>query len=576
LLYWNFGRNKMAVQRFKLSLNNAVVPLLSTNAPRAVFVPQLDSAPRTPRYFVGTDASADFNTTQVIYAENVMPVAEGIRSVGYRTIIPANGNSDFSSVFPLRDADENVVLYSPSKGKNYIHNAATNSWTPSTIPAIIGFPLALNSFPAASKVSYAYVDGKTFVCYSRLTSLAGVDASLLFWDATTSTLAPAGVRIKNLPFAAGEIDGISSSNGYLLVWSKLSVAWAGFDGASFDFAPYANGAFTGAGVQIPEDIQGNITAVIGVAGGFIMFTARNAVGASYYAQSVASPWVFREIAGCGGLESYEQATVEGTLADVQAYTSSGMQSVSLNSSSLKHPAVSDFITGRKIERYKFGTHELYQAAVTLDFFTKVTNIGNRYVVISYGTYPGIYSYALVYDGALERWGKLRVIHSDCFHYTYGVQQAKLTYSMLGDVTYSDLAGVTYAVSSVASNALTSAQHSLAFLKKTGEVVVATWSDQARTAEDAAVMVIGRVQLSRSSQTQFNRAELEGLTSGRVYLQPSYDGRNLQDAEQLIDIERTGDYLLAGALVDCKNFNLVVEGTFKLSTVIVEGTAGGKM
>lgn len=39
----------MAIQRFKIALNNALFPLVSTKAQRAVFVPGLDSAPRTPR-----------------------------------------------------------------------------------------------------------------------------------------------------------------------------------------------------------------------------------------------------------------------------------------------------------------------------------------------------------------------------------------------------------------------------------------------------------------------------------------------------------------------------------------------
>lgn len=83
----------MAIQRFKVALNNALFPLVSTKAQRAAFVPGLDAAPRTPRIFMGEDESVDYNLSQVIYAENVMPVAEGIHSVGYRQLIAPTINA---------------------------------------------------------------------------------------------------------------------------------------------------------------------------------------------------------------------------------------------------------------------------------------------------------------------------------------------------------------------------------------------------------------------------------------------------------------------------------------------------
>ena len=76
--------------------------------------------------------------------------------------------------------------------------------------------------------------------------------------------------------------------------------------------------------------------------------------------------------------------------------------------------------------------------------------------------------------------------------------------------------------------------------------------------------------------QLNRAEVEGLGSGRVYVQPSYNGRDLGAAEQLVDIETSDNYRIVGGLIDCKNFNLVIEGTFNLSTVILEATTSGKV
>jgi hypothetical protein len=525
---------------------------------------------------MGEDESVDYNLSQVIYAENVMPVAEGIHSVGYRQLIAPTVNEDFDSIFALRDAQENTVLYSPAGGKNYVYDKTLGQWSSDPIEAVFGKTLAAGLDPANSKVTYCYVDGKTFVCFSRLKATDNTDMSIMFWDPATKSLIPAGSLISNLPFAAGTIDGISSSSGYLLIYSELTVAWAFFNGTAFDYTIYANGAFTGAGYQIAEDIQGNIRAVLGVPGGFMMFTDKNCVAANYHAQSLVSPWVFREIPAAGGLESYEQATVEGTLGRVFAYTTAGMQSISLNSSESVFPNVSDFLAGRQIERYRYDLQELYQGLVNLDFYTKLTVVGNRYIVVSYGTFPKIYSFALVYDLALKRWGKLRQVHRDCFYYAYGAEVAALTYAALGDVSYDNPDLTTYDATDGLSNAFVAAQHGLAFLKQNGEVVIANWSDQMRDTEDEAVAIIGRIQLSRARNVQLNRAEVEGLVSGSVYVQPSYNGRDLDTAIPLTVIEQGDDYQIVGGMVDAKNFNLVVHGTFDLSTIVLEGTQTGRI
>jgi hypothetical protein len=565
----------MAVQRFKVSLNNARYPLVASKAQRAVFVPGLDSAPRTPRIFMGKDENVDYDLAQVIYAENVMPVSEGVRSAGYRQLIGPTVNKDFDQLFPLRDENEFTVLYSPAKGKNYIYDDVAEQWITDPVTTTVT-DLAVGSVPADSRVTYAYVDGRTFVCYSRLKSSGSpaADRSIFYWDSSLKRLLPANSLITNLPFPAGEIDGVSSANGYLIVWSNLSVAWAPFNGAAFDFIPYTNGAFTGAGTQIPEEIKGPIQAVLQVAGGFIIFTNRNAIGAHYHSQNLAAPWVFREIAGAGGLRSYEQATVESNLGGVTAYTTAGFQSINLNSSQHKHPDISDFITGRSMDRYEYGLHQIESGTSNQDLNVKVSVIGNRYITVSYGYLEGVYTHALVWDLALERWGRLRQRHVDLFYYVHRLEEQPITYGQLIDVSYSELEGERFDTLVIPpEDRVTNARHSLAFLRETGEVVVAIWSDDDR-AEDPGVVVIGRIQLSRSRRVQFNRAEIEGLTSGRVYLQPSYDGRTLAPTEALIDIARVQDLAVVGGLYDCLNFNLVIEGSFALSTVIIEGTPAG--
>lgn len=568
----------MAIQRFKLPLNNAAFPFASVDSPRAVFVPGLDGAARASKGFVAGPESADYNLTQILYGENFMPVGPGVRSVGYKQLIAPTVNTDFDSIFPLRDQDENYVIYSPGKGKNYVYDDGASAWTSETIPSIYSLTLASGSNPANSKVTYAYVDGYTFVCFSRLKSndATPVDMSLLLWDPTTKTFSPASSVVSNLFSATGgkmnvgEIDGISSSSGYLIVWSGIQMAWAPASvSGTFDFETVISGEISGAGSVVPPDVKGPITAVIQVSGGFVAFTSRNAQGAQYNPNSLSIPWVWREIPDAGGVESYEQVTVEGNLGAVIAYTTAGMQKVSLNSSELIYPDLSDFIASRQIERYNSTTKTLSQDATTLDFYVKLSAVGDRYIVLSYGTYPGVYSFALVYDAGVQRWGKLRIVHRDCFYYNYGVVTGDITYAMLGDVTYDAFVSTSYDATTQQSNAFTAAPHGLAFLLETGEVQLADWSKQIRDTQDTGVLVIGRVQLTRARNVQLNRAELEGLVSGDVYVAPSYDGRTLSAAQAMIPITSVQDFKVLGTLIDAKNFNVIVEGTFDISTLILE-------
>lgn len=541
----------MAIQRFKVAVNAARFPLVSTKGSRAVFIPGLDAAPRTPRQYVGNDNSVDYNTAQVLYMENVLPISEGLRSAGMIQRVAASAYTGFNAALSLRDDEEFVYLLSPAGGQNYICNPFTGIWAPSptlTVWATVISPSSEDT-PATAKVTTAYVNGITIVCYSRLKSLDNADISLMFWDNELSILRPGNVGFANLPFPVGEIDGVASSNGYLLMWSGLSVAWAKWNGSAFDFEPYANGEFTGSGTQIPEDVAGPITAVIGVAGGFIIFTSRNAIAANYNPQNLVSPWAFKEIGGAGGVEGYEQVTIEGSLNGIYAYTSAGMQKISLNSAENVFPGVSDFAAGRVIERYSSITKALTQTVTVADLAIKVTNIGNRFLAVSYGVTRGAYEFALIYDFTLERWGKLKLNHTDCFNYGYAP--------------------------AVASDDVIGAQHSVAFLQSNGTVYLAEWTDKVGPGRDAGVVLIGRVQLSRSRNTQLNRVEVESVESATLNIIPSYDGATNEAAIPFVQVLSSPTLAIYGELVDCKNFSILLEGAFSLATMILEGQPTGQ-
>ena len=594
----------MAVQRFKLPLNAARFPLISSRASRAVCVPQLDAAPRTPRVFMGTDESIDYDMPQIIYCENVMPTSSGIASVGYRQRVNSVLSSPVASlqraslVFPLRDQNVNVTLFAPQVGStvlDLICNVCTVAveysdgtfFGPWSQLAPVGWyaldVASVNRYHMA-KFSYAYVDGKTFVAASRILAAAGAStpASIRQWTGT-AFVDPA---IANLPFPYPEVDGVTSSMGNLIVWSGLKVAWAPYNGTTFDFNIFANGNYTGAGSQVPEELKANITACVGLPGGFVIFTSKNAVAATYNSQNLAAPWSFREISGAGGVKTFEQITVEGSLGYLYAHTTTGLQKITLNSAESFAPDVSDYLAGRETESYNFSSHTTTVSPVPINYYTKLTNAGNRFLVISCGlwaTSDGTtivtpeFSHALVYDLELKRWGKLAIQHTDCLYFNFGSAQTDTTYAQLAGLSYetfTEFATGTYDTVTGQPVTTVASQQSLGFLNRDYSIRVADWSNRTRFSEDEAVAIIGRTQISRSRRTELQGVEVEGLKSGRVYVTPSEDGYTLSAPQEFIPVIDTPEFVRVEGLVDCVNFNTTVEGTFNISTLIVEATTAG--
>lgn len=583
----------MPLQRFKIALNQARIPMNPSNAPRAALLPQLDVAPRSAsRAFFGSEENADFDVPNILYGENFVAWSQGVKSVSYTDVVPGlSGTTDFDQVFPLRDEDENQVLFSPSDGKNYVLDGTWSANPIDVLWAAQAPPLYLSTSstdtPATARVTRAYVDGKTFVAYSEIslsTTNGGAsedaDGSLYLWNPTTKELElldPQGTTdvVVNLDVAIGEIQVVSSSNGYLLIGSGLAVHWAPFNGTAFDFQLYANGNVTGAGNQIPEDIEGPITAIRPVSGGFIIFTSRNAVAAYYNANNFASPWIFKKISNAGGLEDFELCSEEGAPGYVFAYTSGGLQRMSLNAAESFAPDVSDFLGGRKLERFDLGTMTFSSTVASLEFFVKVAYVGSRFLVLSYGLYPGVYSFALIYDVALQRWGRLRVVHRDAFIYAGSVETVPLTYGMLLDIPYSDLSGTAYEDLEVESSGLTYPRQSLAFLLKDGTVKLAVMDFRDKDDDSEAFVLIGKVQLSRSANVALHTVEVEGLLAdGNEYCRVLHmpNGVDIIGYETGVVREQSDLYTEYGIdLLNGKNFAVLLGGEFELSTIVLQAS-----
>ena len=525
----------MSFEKFTALLTAAEFPFVSSFLPRPVMIPGLDSAPHAPRSFTGAGDSHNPEIPQQFYGQNIIPTNEGLMSVGYEQVIPALvGAMDFDQVITLRDVDENTFLFSPARGKNYIYTQNSGAWA------------SVNPFGgwAFDLVTRSYVNGRTFVCYEKKNTYEYDTAAGTFNPVVFNGLIPA------------DVDGIASSNNYNLTWSNITIRWSSLIDP-LDFVPNIN---TGAGNAIPQDVKGPIRCVAAISGGFVLYTTKNAV-AALYTNNVRAPFVFREISNAGGVQNPEQVTIDATLGYHYAWTTAGLQKISVNSAETLDPGAADFLAGRIFEEFNLSTLTLTITPQSLDIKVKVAFVSGRFVVISYGKQisPQVYTHAIVYDTILKRWGKLKINHVDCFSFPYP--------NLIGFITD------------------TPPKRSVGFLQSDGTIQLLIMDY--RTKQDQGVLLIGRFQLVRQKEITHQGLELESLTQAyppNVYLLRSVNGKAFEAPQQLQMVEDGGSYKRYGGPTYSgngpapgrtgKNISYLLTGSFQLSTAIITVTRHG--
>jgi len=520
--------------------------------------PTLDSNVRTPQSFYGGAESAEMSVPQAVYLENMMPTAEGMQSVGYfQQVRPLLNAVDFDQAITLRDEDENNFLYVPARGKNYILNMATGAWV-STNP-FTGWTGKL--------VTRAYVNGRTFVCFES--------RGIYEYDAAANTFLPQTIT----GLAAVDIRGIGGSSNYLIAFTDLEVCWSSLVDP-LDFTPSFT---TGAGRSIPQDVKARITAVLGISGGFIVYTAKNAI-AAVYTNNTRAPFTFKEIANAGGIQTYEQVTSEQTSGAQYAWTTGGLQKITVQNAEPVSAEVNDFIAGKMYDEWDPVDKELTTSYIDgYEFPVKLSFISSRFVVISYSVNSDValYQYALIFDVVLKRWGKLKILHTDCFSYPYPNVVGPVTYTGLANTIYDDLTQTSYADLTLGVISDPPSKLTIAFLTTAGEVKLATL-DYEKSTEETGVIIFGHFQLTRASMVQLQTAEFEGIYQpGSDLPHPITVTVKATQPDNKEAIKQTMTLLNKSAKnakyakrITGLNFDLAVEGTMALSSYLIEATNDG--
>lgn len=548
----------MTKQRFKGALNTATVPMVSVLQTRTVVQPQLDINVRTPRNPNGTEDYTDYSIPQVQYLENVLPTGEGMQSVGYKTAIPGITLSTvFDQAITLRDENENNFLLSPAGGLNYLYDATTNSWVSKTALALV----------PGNLITRAYVNGRTFVCYEGL--------GLYEYSATTGLFEKQTL----IGLTDAELRGIGSSSNYLLAFTSLTVYWSSLV-SPLDFVPSLT---TGAGFAIPQDVKARITAVLGISGGFVVYTAKNAV-AGVYTNNVRAPFTFKEINNAGGISSYEQVTSEQNAGPHYAWTTGGLQKITIQGAEPVSAEINDFIAGKLWEYFDTATNKLVQQYSAQDeFAVKVNFISSRWLVLSYRTTDSSteFNYAIVLDTILKRYGKLKIDHVDCFYYPYPKPVEKLSYNELAPNSYDDLSGKSYdnLVTKVTSDPLS--KLSVAFLQKDGTVKILQMS-YSKSTQHAAVVIFGKLQMIRAQMMTMQQLDIESVATAidaitpdyKVYLGTSLSGYQPEVVQEMKKLKGGVGYNKYAKRATGLNLTAVVVGTFALTAYVAEVTLDG--
>lgn len=521
----------MADYRITAALNAAMFPFTTRLHQRSVMIGQLDGRLRDPASSPQSNYDNNPNNIpQMVYCENIMPTADGVRSVGYvdnvQAAFPGAGTGD--DVFILRDNGDNSWFFSPARGMNYVTTALGAPWV--SMSPLPGAPLA----PAAVTPSFAYVNGTMYVLYPGGAGFA----RMLRWDAGVFTDVSAFLALSGLQ--AFEIRCICASGNYMIALDyNNQVHWSNLTNP-IDFAP---STLTGAGLQIPIDIKGPALRLSTIPGGFVIHCTENAIAALYTNNSV-QPWIFREIKNSGGLTTIEGIARDISTGSVYMYGRYGLQSLNLREAENIHPDLTDFIEAGVVETFNNATN-LLAVSHNARIFTKLAFLGGRYLCISYGTTNsyGPFDYVLIYDTAFRRWGKLKITHYDIFTNVDAVGLASSLYALKGD----------------------------------GSCSLIVLDDRAATRN--GVTILGRYQLSRSSQICSQELELEVTDTADTVtatIAANFDGTTLGALLPMVLASSSDNYRLFQKQVEAENLSFIIKGDYTLATALLTFTKGARM
>lgn len=512
----------MAQVVYRGNLSAKVFPFVSEYFGATVIIPGPDQ--NFQRQLVSAeDMDKDRGIPQMYYCHNVMPSAEGFQSIGYTEII-RDFKSGFIEALTLRDTSGNEVFFAhTADGSNYIIPFGGGGWTKiNTIPNTVGV-----------KVTTATINGQTYIYFAKVGCFVYDLASLGLVEVTLDGLEKTAVL------------GITASAGYMVAWTDTATAWSSTVEHSIPTDPidFVPSLATGAGGGGVEAAKGKIVRCVPHYLGFIVYTTDNAIAAVYSGNS-RFPFNFREIVNSGGLTDDSAVAADSGSGNHYAYTSSGLQLVSISQTQTVFPEITDFITGKYFEDFDETTLKFIRQKLTSQMKKAINVISDRYLVISYGITS--LTHAIVYDSIQKRFGKLKQDHVSCFEWKP--------------------VGVNVEVP----------RQSIGFLKADGSISTVDFSYGSDVS--SGVMLLGKYQLSRTRMITLQEVEIENIRDAakfKLYNLVSINGKSLEPAVEGVmsgDFDAANKYNFHQTGV---NHTLVAKGTFYASSIVLRFNIHGR-
>ena len=502
----------MAQIKYRGNLSAKWFPFISEWFGRSVIV-QANDQNFNRQVTSDQDLDKDRGIPQVYYCHNVMPSAEGLQSVGYQN--PVYGNmSGMNNIVTLRATNGSSVLFArDGAGNSYVCAYGAVVWT------------QITSAPGTSAVKYtvATVNGQSYIMYSGIGLYTYTGGALVH------------VGFNGLTEAS--VLGICSAYGYMIAYSATTVAWSStvVDPVVTDPIDFTPSQITGAGGGAVQAVKGAIALCIPHFLGFIIYTNVNAV-AAVYSGNVNYPFNFREIVGSGGMSNPNFVDYDPNSGNHYAYTTSGIQIVSVSATQTVMPEATDFLAGSYFEDFNEQTLQFTRTKLTATMQKNVTVVADRYLVLSYGMTS--LTHALVYDTIMKRYGKLKVPHASCFEYRVTTPET-----------------------------IENPRASLAFMQDSGAIVVVDFSYASSVGD--GVVVLGKYQFEREHLLQLQDVNLENVRTGnnfQIYDMPTMDGKTFLPLIAGTQVINSSSYIRYNVHTTAVNHSLLMVGNFFLTSI----------
>lgn len=544
----------MAFQWIRSNLSAAVYPFATVLSDRTIIVPGYDQ-----NYDRIADASSTVKNRgipQAMYMHNCVPTSQGYQSVGYNEYImpkiPASLN--FDTVFPLTYTTpfNAKILFSPSLGENNIFDGIVGEWR-----SISPFPDG--TINALTLVTTAIVNGIGYIYYESL--------GCYTYNLTTKLLD----LVTLIGLTASAVKGITSAQGYMIAWSETDIAWSSATTPT-DFTP---SAITGSGGGSPQFAKGKILFCVPISGGFMIYCEQNVVSATY-SGNINFPFIFAEVANSGGVVSPEQVSYQSNLASHYAWTTSGFQELTKTSATGIFPEATDFLSALYYEDFDETTLVFIEEFLTVTLSVKLSAIADRFIVISYGKVAGIYTYALVYDIFLKRWGKFKTTHVKCFEWNAPNIYGEVTYDDLSSTTYDDLSSATYDDLLTSVDTPIYQKKQLCFLQSDGRVQAVNFDMKLDNAN--GVLFVGKFQFTRNNFIVHQESAVESINTEfdnfNFYLMKTLDGKTFLPLETPVNVYTGPKIQKYNRRMTGQNISAVFIGAFNLTSYLIQFTQGG--